>query len=1053
MRILIDLQGLQAEFSSAPNKLLELVKALARQVSTHQLLVVLSGQHEASIQPIRQALAGELPPESIRVWSPLQQPSASEAAPLQAACNRLIHQAFLANLQPDVLLISDLSVDVEILGVRPDASRAFNLALICTQIQDADLQAVRKAARHFDLFLATPSQDVRDMLGDSALENRVIRIEYTSATSEGQKNSAQDGFKKWLDAVANKPRASLDLKRVEQHKPKLAYISPLPPERSGIADYSAELIPFLARYYDIDVVVDQAEVASEWILEHCRILSIADFEATGLRYERILYHFGNNPMHVKLFELLERFPGVVVPHDFFLSGVQWYREAHGFVRNALWNELYLAHGYKAVKERSHEHDEPVVFRYPCNFSVLQKALGVIVHSENSLRLATQWYGLDSGLSVVPLLRHPAEQIDREQARKALGIADDDFLVCSFGFIGKTKQNQRLLDAWEASSVLSADKRCKLVYVGDTDDEPYARELIERVRKHRKSGAVKISGWTDTDTYRLYLAAADVAVQLRTLSRGETSAAVLDCMNYAIATVINANGSMADIPDDVVRKIPDEFIDSELVTELEGLRTQPEKRLALAQRAQAFLHTEHDPAHCAEGYAQSIETFYQNNAFGPQHLLASLANVLPPAADEQLLTSLSQSLALNFPRRRPARTLFLDVSVVARDDFKTGIQRVVRALTLALIDAPPEGFRIEPVYLSEDHGAWHYRYARDYTLGLLNSAQGWIGNERIEAQSGDILLGLDLAGGYVIQADREGVYRDLQNRGVQVSFVVYDLIPIQFDNIYPPGFKEGHADWLRVVAKADSAICISQAVANDLAEWVAQHVPERAAELGIRWFHLGADLDTTSPSTGLPDNAVQILQQLSSAPSFLVVGTVEPRKGHDQVLDAFEQLWAEGCDLNLIIVGKEGWMVDALAARFRQHPELGQRLHWLEGISDEYLLKVYAHASCLLAASLGEGFGLPLIEAAQHGLPILARDLPVFREVAGEHAFYFSGITAKSLASPIKEWVELYRAGRQPTSKQMPWMTWRESAELLKLQLNNKGEARDREKTKISCLQE
>ncbi|WP_330114618.1 glycosyltransferase [Pseudomonas sp. JS3066] len=1017
MRIVIDLQGLQAEFPAAQNELLTLVKSLARHAcaSAHELLIVLNGQYEESILPIRRSLADDLRPEDIRVWF----------APRSQAANgpfsELIHQAFLTNLQPDLLLLSDLSIDVKTFGMLADNPRAFKLGLILAQ--GAKSQLPGKAAEQFDMILASDDRKVRHTRDDAKPGNRLVRLE-----------PMQDLLDRLIAAMGSQPQAPADLSLLSARKPRLAYVSPLPPERSGIADYSAELIPFLARYYDIDVVVDQAEIADEWIRAHCHVLSMADFERSGQQYQRILYHFGNNPMHVKMFELLERFPGIVVLHDFFLSGVQWYREAHGFVRNSLWNELYLAHGYKAVQERSHEHDEPVVFRYPCNFSVLQKALGVIVHSENSLRLAKQWYGLESGLSVIPLLRHPAEQIDRQQARKELGISEDDFLVCSFGFVGKTKQNHRLLDAWEASSVLSGDKRCKLVYVGDMDDSPYARELAERVRKHGKSGTVRISGWTDAHTYRLYLAAADAAVQLRTLSRGETSAAVLDCMNYAIATVINANGSMADIPNEVVRKIPDEFFDSELTAELEFLRTKPKERQALARRAQEFLHTEHAPDHCAEEYAQSIEAFYRKNAFGPRNLVTSLARLLPSSPSEEQLKELSQILALDFPRRRPSHTLFVDVSVVARDDFKTGIQRVVRALTLALIEAPPEGFRIEPVYLSEDHGAWHYRYARDYTLGLLNSARGWIGSDRIEAQPGDILLGLDLAGGYVIQADREGVYRDLQNRGVQVSFVVYDLIPVQFDNIYPPGFKEGHADWLKVVAKADSAICISQSVANDLAEWVAENVPERTSELDIRWFHLGADLDTTSPSTGMPENATDLLARLSSTPSFLMVGTVEPRKGHSQALDAFDKLWSEGCNFNLVVVGKEGWMVDALAARFRNHPELGKRLHWLEGISDEYLLKVYANTSCLLAPSLGEGFGLPLIEAAQHRLPILARDLPVFREVAGEHAFYFSGTTADSLATPIKEWVKLYQNDKQPTSDQIPWMTWKESTEQIKSSL-------------------
>ena len=113
-----------------------------------------------------------------------------------------------------------------------------------------------------------------------------------------------------------------------------------------------------------------------------------------------------------------------------------------------------------------------------------------------------------------------------------------------------------------------------------------------------------------------------------------------------------------------------------------------------------------------------------------------------------------------------------------------------------------------------------------------------------------------------------------------------------------------------------------------------------------------------------------------------------------------------------------------------HKELGQRLFWLEGISDEYLEKIYDACTCLIMASEGEGFGLPLIEAAQHKLPIIARDIPVFSEVAGKHAFYFSGLQPEALAKAIKEWFELYKEGRHPKSDNMPWLTWKESTKNL-----------------------
>jgi glycosyltransferase involved in cell wall biosynthesis len=181
---------------------------------------------------------------------------------------------------------------------------------------------------------------------------------------------------------------------------------------------------------------------------------------------------------------------------------------------------------------------------------------------------------------------------------------------------------------------------------------------------------------------------------------------------------------------------------------------------------------------------------------------------------------------------------------------------------------------------------------------------------------------------------------------------------------------------------------------------------------------------------LPDNATSIVQKSRAAPTFLMVGTMEPRKGHQQTLAAFETLWAQGVRANLVIVGKQGWRVEDLVQRLRNHPELGTQLHWLESVSDEYLEVIYSVSSCLIAASEGEGFGLPLIEAAQHHLPIIARDLLVFREIAGAHAFYFNGLKPGDLAEALIQWLKLYEVKSHVQSSGMNWLTWAQSTKML-----------------------
>jgi hypothetical protein len=214
--------------------------------------------------------------------------------------------------------------------------------------------------------------------------------------------------------------------------------------------------------------------------------------------------------------------------------------------------------------------------------------------------------------------------------------------------------------------------------------------------------------------------------------------------------------------------------------------------------------------------------------------------------------------------------------------------------------------------------------------------------------------------------------------------------------------------------------------NDLREWLTLFGWRQTHAVRLGWAHLGADLRALLRSVPPAANFAFRPGPVDRPPSFLMVGTIEPRKGHAQTLDAFERLWASGLDVRLVIIGKPGWKTDLLAARLRKHAETGHRLFWLEAAGDDDLEAAYGTSTCLIAASLNEGFGLPLIEAAMRGLPILARDVPVFREVAGEHAAYFSGDDAESLAAAIRMWLDCHAAGTAPRPEQMPWLTWVQS---------------------------
>lgn len=821
-----------------------------------------------------------------------------------------------------------------------------------------------------------------------------------------------------------------------QIRPRLAFVSPVPPERSGISDYSAELLPELARHYDIDVITPQKLFSDPWTRANCQVRTVEWFRIHSDEYERVLYHFGNSDFHQHMFDLIAEVPGVVVLHDFFLSGIAAHMEFTGYLPGNWVSELYKSHGYFAVQQRFATKDSSeIIWRYPCNLSVLQNAIGVIVHSEHSRNLSLQWYGPEAckDMVVIPLLREATNSADRTKARRALGLSEDTFLVCSFGMLAPTKLNHRLLDAWILSK-LAKNGKCALVFVGEVHGA-YGDELVKKIGASGLSDSISITGWTDMTKFRNYLAAADVGVQLRSMSRGETSAAVLDCMNFSLPTIVNANGSMADLPSDSVWKLTDEFADTQLQEALETLWQNSARRTALGTEARKVLLTRHSPRICSDQYTKSLESMY-GTYYSSVNRLTQMIAALENNQDASFTwESQASSIALSISQRIQPRQLLVDISELICRDSGTGIQRMVREVLFELLSNPPSGYRIEPVYATPDEG---YRYARNFTLEFLHCPVSLLVDDIVEFSAGDSFLGLDFRPEVVLR--HEASYTRMRNHGVQVQFIIYDLLAILQSKNFEPGSSDWISRWLGIITRFDGAVCISQSVANELFDWLQVHGLPRHRPFNIGYFHLGADISVKHVAESkITDNLT--LSKINSHQTFLMVGTIEPRKGHNQALEAFDILWAQDIDVNLVFLGQKGWMTDDIVKRITTHPQNGKKLFWLNNVSDEYLEKIYSASTCLIAASEGEGFGLPLIEAARHNLPIIARDIPVFREVAADHAFYFSGFNSDDLANAITDWIALESVGKAPDSSKVAWLTWKQSTQnLLHVILNGQWQS-------------
>jgi glycosyltransferase involved in cell wall biosynthesis len=642
-------------------------------------------------------------------------------------------------------------------------------------------------------------------------------------------------------------KKSVILPPLTGRRPTLAFVSPLPPAETPLAEYAAKALPILSRYYDIVCISDQSEVRDDWITAEYPVRDLDWFKTKANSFERVLYQFGNSSWQKHILEFIVEHPGVVELHDLFIGETLDWMDRSGYASGFFVRFLYDSHGFFALKKDRDDGRAASIRKFPCNAPIFRASIGVIVHSDETPEL----------------------------------VAGGD---------------------WFAAQDLYGG------FAGNSSDG-------------------------------------------------------------------------------------------------DGLEAFPSEK-------------------SAERYAEAIEDIYSTSFQArEQELLRAIARTEAPATPTEAdLAALAVAIAANRTPFGP-RQILVDVTILARADARTGIQRVTRAILLALIGNPPAGYRIEPVRASDGK----YFYARRFTCRCLSLPDDKLSDDPVEARNGDIFLGLDLCFEFI--PDLVSWFELQRCRGVAVNFVVYDILPQTRPEFFHPQMVPAVRRWLETLARiADRLVCISRTVADEVAEWLSNLEPHRKRPLSIGFFHLGADLRASLPITGLISDASSILNAIRCRPSFLIVGTIEPRKGHCQAVAAMEKLWEAGTDANLVIVGKPGWLMEDFEKEIKNHQESGKRLFWLQDISDEMLEELYRSAAALLVPSEGEGFGLPLIEAAQFGLPIVARDLPVFREVAGESAYYFSGSTAEALADALQRWLALGDAA--PKSSEIPWLTWEQSSRQL-----------------------
>jgi hypothetical protein len=218
-------------------------------------------------------------------------------------------------------------------------------------------------ARHDALFDSNSSQSISEKivkaLNDKDYADDLREYGLRRAKDFSWQSTARQALEA-LDDAARRSRESGVQYAIQGWLPRkrLAMFTPLPPCRSGIADYNAQFLPYLARYFDIDLYVDNYKVTDETLTSSFRIFNAKDFEPLASKYDAILYEFGNSEFHAHMLPLLERYPGVVGLHDAYLSGLFSYVENLNYGISYV-QEMLAAHGTAA------RHYFAPVQKHPC----------------------------------------------------------------------------------------------------------------------------------------------------------------------------------------------------------------------------------------------------------------------------------------------------------------------------------------------------------------------------------------------------------------------------------------------------------------------------------------------------------------------------------------------------------------------------------------------------------------------------------------------------------------------------------------------------------------
>ena len=391
---------------------------------------------------------------------------------------------------------------------------------------------------------------------------------------------------------------------------RLAFFSPLNPLKTGVSDYSEAVLPLLAHWFDIDVFIDDYTPSNESIVRQFEIVNYREFERlrTVRRYDASIYQMGNSLFHTYVRDSLLRFSGVTVLHDVMLHHFAVERMLETDNASLYVREMAYAHGQAGAvlaRDAIRGRRPYPIFDIALHERAVDASRSVIVHSRYAAR-EIQKSRPDAVVSCVPMIESmpsgvPSEALVRS-LRERLAIPSDAFVVASFGRLAQPKRIDRLMEAILRLQTRKPNIICLLV-----GDVAPLFDLQALIQSSGVASRVICTGHLSSEEFCAAFYLADVAVNLRFPTAGETSASAIQLLGHGVPLLVSEIGAFSELPNDVCIKIPVGECEVEaLEIALHALAINPVLRTAMGQAARRFVAESHSPGRVMHGYLEHLE---------------------------------------------------------------------------------------------------------------------------------------------------------------------------------------------------------------------------------------------------------------------------------------------------------------------------------------------------------------------------------------------------------------------------------------------------------------